>query len=359
MALVWCDGFEGYGTGNNTAPAPTGVLADKYRYVSQEDHMRLRNDTTHSGSGWAFSYAYQTSDDPVATTRDVVTGNTTIAGAACRLNNQQGLAAYHTWPLLSFKNDDAEKNAAIYYAQGNLWVSGPDRLFLGGCRVTFTRYKWQYVEMKVYHHATNGTIEVRVNGCPVINVTSVNTTANTSKASTRVCLGDINQIQTSRYLLVDDFYVCDGSGSKNNDFLGPVYVETLWAASDDVVQFTKTGNANYTTHYEQLIRTTRDGSTDYVLEDTVNSIDQFGMDNASTFNTIHGVAVWGAVNYTTTTANYQFRLTSNGSTTEGAVTAAPSSTNINTFIVENDPSTNAAFTSNALDNIITGIKVAP
>ena len=40
MALVWCDGFEGYGDTNNVAPLPTGVMAQKYRYANLENQMR-------------------------------------------------------------------------------------------------------------------------------------------------------------------------------------------------------------------------------------------------------------------------------------------------------------------------------
>jgi len=254
-------------------------------------------------------------------------------------------------------------NVQLTWAQGAMWVAGPDRLYLGGCRCAFSRFKQHYVEMKVYSHATAGTIDVRINNCPVLSLTSVNTIAG-GKATARGGIGATNQIQYGRYLMVDDYYVADGTGNTNNDFLGPVRIQTVWPVSDDTVQFTATGNANYSTHYQQVIRGERDEATDYVMENTVNSIDQFdSSSNADPggygWDAINGVAIWGAVGYTTNTANYSYRLTSNGSTTESAVATAPSSTSLTTFIVEEDPSTNAAFTESALGSLITGIKVAP
>jgi hypothetical protein len=78
--------------------------------------------------------------------------------------------------------------------------------------------------MKVYCHATAGTVDVRFNGCPVYSRSSMNTLPSGGIA-TRAVLGDGYPPYSMSYVRIDDFYVCDGTGSKNNDFLGDVLVK--------------------------------------------------------------------------------------------------------------------------------------
>jgi len=355
MALVWCDGFDGYGDTDNTAPAPTDVLADKYSTVNEETYLRIKS-AARTGS-WSMLMNTGTTTQGYFITDAVVTGDTCIAGIAYYAKYVSYAYYHQRWPLLVFTNTDGDANVELLFAGGHMFVCGPNRTYLGGCRAPVTIAKFNYVEMKVYHHATAGTVEVRINGCPVFVKTGLDTLYASAKPTVAVSVGGAYDAEYNYLTQVDDFYVCDGSGSDNNDFLGPINVETLWAASDDTAEFATTGNANYSTHYEQVIREERDEATDYVEDATTGNTDIFGMDAASVYDSVKGVIVWGAVQYDTATANYRLSLESSNTSTYSSNAVCPASVEIHSLVVENDPNTSAAFTSSALDSILCGIEV--
>jgi hypothetical protein len=356
MALVWCDGFEGYGDTDNTPPAPTNVLADKYATVNEETYLRIRN--VSRTDGWSLLLNTATTSQGYIVTDDVVSGNTCVAGLAYYTRYASFPYYNQRWPLMVFRNTDGNANVELLLSNGYMWVVGPNRTFLGSCRSPSVLEKFNYVEMKVYHHATSGTVEVRINGCPVFVKSGLDTLYASTKPTIAVSVGGAYDAEYNYLSLVDDFYVCDGTGSDNTDFLGPISIETFWAASDDTTEFATTGNANYSTHYEQVIREERDETTDYVEDSTTGNTDVFGMDAAPTYNSVKGVVIWGAVEYSGGTANYRFSLESSNTTTYSSNTVCPSSVEIHSFVVENDPSTSSAFTSSALDSILCGTEVA-
>lgn len=355
MALVWCDGFTGYGNANNTAPSPSTVFADKYATTNEINYLRTM--TTARTDGWALLVNSSTLSQGYFITDDIVSGNTCIAGVAHFAKNDAPTYDDTRWPLLAFRNTDGDANVELMGGGGYYWVCGPNRTLLGCIRVSSVKSKYKYVEMKVYSHASAGTVEVRVNGCPVFIRTGIDTLYASTKATTQVAIGGPYDAKANYLAQVDDCYVCDGTGSDNNDFLGPIAIETLWAASDSSVNFANTGNANYSTHYQQVIREARDETTDYVEDATTGNADIFTMDTSPTYDTVMGVVVWGAVEYETATANYRFSLESSNITTYSSNTVCPASAEIHPLIVENDPSTNTAFTSSALDSILCGIEV--
>lgn len=89
---------------------------------------------------------------------------------------------------------------------------------------------WKYVEIKVKVHATLGTIEVRIDGVTVLNLTGQNT-RNTATGST----GLINTvlINNTSYganisVFIDDMYILNEQGAAPfNDFLGDVTIQYL------------------------------------------------------------------------------------------------------------------------------------
>lgn len=93
---------------------------------------------------------------------------------------------------------------------------------------------WQYFELKVFINTTTGTYELRRNGVVEISGSGVNT-ALAGNVGADIFAFRWTTDQSSR-LRLDDMYICDGSGSKNNDFLGPRIVE--------MVEVTANGDTN-------------------------------------------------------------------------------------------------------------------
>jgi hypothetical protein len=88
-------------------------------------------------------------------------------------------------------------------------------------------YKWCFLEFKVVASSTtSGSISFRYNGSPIGSLTGIQTLS-TGIANYYSHLKFIAGGSGSIAWNCDDFYICDTSGSYNNDFLGDVIVEHL------------------------------------------------------------------------------------------------------------------------------------
>lgn len=112
--------------------------------------------------------------------------------------------------------------------------------------------RWYYFEFKVYFHNTLGTVDVKVNGQTVFSDTNIDTIYSTQPHNLIVLYAPEENIS------YDDLYICDDTGSDNNDFLGPIKVETLRPTGDD-------GSQNWTPSA---------GGDHYALVDNANMWDQ-------------------------------------------------------------------------------------
>lgn len=93
---------------------------------------------------------------------------------------------------------------------------------------------WQYFELKVFINTATGTFELRRNGVLEFSGTGANTALNGNTGADIFAFRWTTD-QSTR-LRLDDIYINDGSGAKNNDFLGPRIVE--------MVEVTANGDTN-------------------------------------------------------------------------------------------------------------------
>lgn len=98
---------------------------------------------------------------------------------------------------------------------------------------TIVTGEWQHFEAKIYCHDSAGTYEVRVNEVAVVSGESADTQNLSHNDISAFRFGGSD---TGNYCYIDDFYICDDSGSHNNDFLGDRQIDTLYP----------TGAGNYT-----------------------------------------------------------------------------------------------------------------
>ncbi len=101
---------------------------------------------------------------------------------------------------------------------------------------------WYHIETKVFISATVGTVQVRVEGIPVVTLTGLNLGAS-----------NIEQINvksrptgtsTSVAMYLKDLVVWNTSGAHNTDFIGTCSVVDMTPASDVALNWTPTGAAN-------------------------------------------------------------------------------------------------------------------
>jgi hypothetical protein len=159
--------------------------------------------------------------------------------------------------------------------------------------------------------------------------------------------------------ILDDFYVCDGTGATNNNFLGPVTVRTLFPDGDDTAKFSVTGNANYSTHYEQLNDNHESHpTTDYVEDGTTGNRDIYTLDNSvDNFDTIYGVIGWGYTKYIDSAINYRLVASSNGTENESSNITALSDWHYDRHVLETNPDTSNAWTDSTINAFKFGFEV--
>lgn len=356
MALVWVDGFEGYGNSNAATPAPAGVLADKYRYVNNESQMLIFNSTANVMDDWALRLTNGL-HDMIFTTQDVVTDGKATAGIGMFIWDAGEFASGHQWPILCFKDSSAQPCVELRMStSGTFYIVDASNNYVVGVPVMQRQQEYQYVELQAESGST-ANVEVRLNGATLWSGT-VNTDAGGGNI-TRVCIGEVGvQGYPFEYGRVDNFYVCDGTGNTNNSFLGMTTIKTLWPDGDDTVNWTTT--ANSANHYENVNRLRRDGSTDYVEESGSGVLDLFTFDDLSAnMDTIRGVAVLAAAEYDTTNAGLQLVLSSNGSTSNSGNVAITTDVLFHCtpmHIVEQDPDTGNAWTNSAINALKAGFR---
>jgi hypothetical protein len=82
--------------------------------------------------------------------------------------------------------------------------------------------EYQYIEVKVVIHDTNGSVDIRQNGISIFHADSIDTDYTD--------VGSVSQIVFPHLTandFIDDVYICDGNGTKNNDFLGDCHIEYI------------------------------------------------------------------------------------------------------------------------------------
>jgi hypothetical protein len=148
---------------------------------------------------------------------------------------------------------------------------------------------YNYVEIKVLHHATAGTVDVRVNNTSVLSLTNKVTAVSGNAYSTKIGFSRVvpNANNQPSY---DDFYVCDATGSTNNNFLGDVRIEatrpTAEGSEIDLTPSTGTDNS------ANVDDTTSNDETDYNSSSLPGDRDKYVMGNlVSTAGSVLAVCV--------------------------------------------------------------------
>lgn len=147
-----------------------------------------------------------------------------------------------------------------------------------------------YFEAKVTFNGSTGAVEVRKNGTAVLTASSLDTTQSANNYANRIYIGADGTVNNTAGANADadDYYLCDTSGSTNNDFLGDIRVECLLpSGAGNSTQWTPSAGSNY----QCVDETAVNGDTDYVSSSNIGDKDTYAMGNlSSTAGTVFGVA---------------------------------------------------------------------
>jgi len=213
---------------------------------------------------------------------------------------------------------------------------------------------WYYVEVKVTISDTVGQVTINVNGVERLSTSADKDTLNGSNAYVEACRGFYAyNIPT----WIDDVYICDTSGSKNNDFLGDIRIDPLRPDGAGAhTEFTPSAGSNY----QNVDETTPDGDTTYNDGDTTNDEDSYAISNipSPTGTTIHGVKSQITVRKTDAGTRKCKVITRSGGTDYlGDEETLSDSFQTFTKVYENNPDDSATWEDADVSGMEVGIKV--
>jgi hypothetical protein len=269
MALKWYDGAEIYGSSSYVTRV----------YVSG-DPAATQIESRLSPGQWSYNMASDHLTPP-----SLGVQNTWIVGFGLRKGSSQPFR----W---EFRKGATEQLRLEAVNEGGGFKF---RLMRGATEVavttaTFAYDQWHYFELKVtIRTGTNGAYELRHNEANVLSGSSVNL-ANVGNDGADVhSFGYTNNVGAC-YL--DDVYICDSTGSVNNDFLGDSVVVGLLPDADGATLdwSTSTGADHYVLVDDPV---TAPNNVDYVSSATNGDIDLYSFQAlpSTGLGTIYGVAV--------------------------------------------------------------------
>jgi len=182
---------------------------------------------------------------------------------------------------------------------------------LGTSSSTFAVDTWFHVELRIKIDNSVGTIELRVDG----NVEIGPLTNQDTQVSANATIDMVNIIgDNSNVPVIDDFYILDTTGSRLNDFLGPVYIETIYPdGAGAATDFTPSAGSNW----QNVDEVVPDDDTTYNEDTVVSSKDRFTVGNlVGDIGDIHAVAVNARAKKTEAGAR-TVRMVAYDGTTEG------------------------------------------
>lgn len=358
MALLYSDGFDLQDM--PTRWAVSGTLGD----VSYGTATRF-------GSGKAVTLSEVSANTTSLTILRAFPASASIyAGAAIQVGLETGNASDWTANLFGIYTNNGTNgqlyirrlstNAIVAYRgdpnSGSL--SSPSGTQIASSAAGVLDGNWRYIEVFATINSTTGQLIVKVDGTVVINFTG--NTLNTGV----VTAIDAIRFRTGKYISspnapisIDDFYICDASGTVNNTFLGDVRIQSLLpSAAGTYTQLTPTGAAN---NYANVNEVPYNNAT-YNSSAIIGQRDTYALSDlaASTANVLGMQSVAHMQKSDAGAANAKVTLLSGGSLYYDTTQSIGTSATTYTQMRQTDPATSATWTVAGANNLEAGMEVA-
>lgn len=207
--LLWIDGFETYGTVNDAIPSPEGCLGRRYTTSldgSSTSYTKIKPGREYGQSIWL---SYSTLTTPALTT-----DTTLIVGFAFKVET------FNNCYFCQLLNNSAD--FSVKFVGDEIELKRGSTVLGTTTTLSLNTDEWYWLELKVYCDNTVGTYDLKIN-----NTTALSGSGDTSDGEDYYNFVRIGAESGILDIQIDDFYVCDSSGSNNNDFLGECRVTAI------------------------------------------------------------------------------------------------------------------------------------
>lgn len=274
MAIVWADGFDHYGNGTTGTEGRDFMKQGAWAELSSGNGTPpyIENDNSRTGD-CCMRVAFNSlgTDSPKA--RRVLGASQIVVGCALGIYFHSLPNSNGNWGFQFRNNSNQNIVYVCIQSDGAIAVyTGSGLSLLASSDPVITALSWQHIEAKVIIDNVVGAIEVRVNGLTVINLTDLNLG---TSGSTQMVFGMPagKGGEASKTVDWDDIVVWNDVGANNNDFLGPVRVETLFPTADTAqADWSFSGAAS---GYECIDENPNDADTTYIASDTAGQVSEF------------------------------------------------------------------------------------
>lgn len=337
--LRFLDSFDHYAI-------PAG-LAYKYNSYSDTTGVNGMGSVTGRRSG-SSALAIRASADFIGITLD--SQPTWIVGFAIYLLGTE------TAELLRFNDQDGTTQLSVQITNAGLiqlWRGGTSGTLLATSATAIGITAWIFVEAKCTIADSGGSFEVRVNETVMVTYSG-----DTKQSSTLASAIRIQLFGRSSDYYVDDLYICDGTGSVNNTYLGDIRVDALRpVGAGTYADFTRSTGAN---NWDNVDDTTIDAETTYNYSNTVGHKDTFDCANLTALPaTIYGMQMNVAARKDEAGGRSIKTVQRIGSTDYdgSSVLGMGTSYTVLRQIYETSPATSAAYTESEINGAEFGYKV--
>lgn len=214
---------------------------------------------------------------------------------------------------------------------------------------TMTDGVWSFLEFALVCDPSAGNFQIQINGSNVLSLTNVNT-----QGSNSTTIGAVQILGASVNNYVQDIYICDSTGTRNNTFLGDVEMPASLANANGTYA---AWSANGASPLYACVNaaTPADGSI-FASDSTPGDRMSVAYPSTTVAGTIVGIAhVSRMLKSTSGTRTVSQVVTSNGVDDVGPAQALSTSYTYYEQISETDPNTGQPWTAAGFNQIQTGL----
>lgn len=328
MSLLFCDGFD------------DGLYTTKW----------LDSGSTIATTGRFNTKSLKLAYNGGFTSRKVITASQTIIVGFAHMTSS--FANYHFMALYS--DSGSTSQVSLRFS-----TIGQIQLYRGGTLVatstrTLSLNQWNFIELKTHVDDVSGTMEVRVDGVSWVTFSGDTRNAGTSPAIDVIGFGTYAGV--NQY--IDDLYICNTTGTVNNDFLGDVRIETIKPNANGSSSMFTGSDGNKIDNY-LLVNEATPSAADYVASSVAGDKDLYAFgDLSNPGSVVKGVQINSFAAKSDTGLRSITNLVKSGATeATGSTTALSTSYNTTSDIKELDPATNAAWTVSGINGAEFGVRV--
>jgi len=362
MTLLHFDGFRSYADDNGTSAdfnavstetvesqntqwyLPQGGFSTAYsRFGSPNIGLRLPN--TDYGTSAYFKYTLVNTLSPA----------TVIVGVVFYKDNADAPSESASYPFIRISDGAGNNHLNLCWDSSDNLKAYRNTTLLGtSSGATLQDYKWHYLEVKLLIHASAGTVEVKLDGTQILDLSGQDTLEGANVYARQFQFGGVhNDLDTS----FDCIWIMDNAGdAPQNDFLGDCRCDVLrpnGAGAD--ADFTPSVGSNY----ENVDDVTPDDDSTYNSSDTVDHQDSYALPSLASGGTIYGVKFCICINKTDAGAKGAKILTRSNGTYYKSDEVDPS-TDYETFakVYQVNPDDSAAWAEADITGAEIGVEVS-